>query len=317
MKSTAPETIPSTTPSTSPSLPSLFLIIAICLAGAVSTQAVAEPQLIRIPQMSKATQLERDYYLYLPANFEQQDSWPVLLFLHGNGERGDGKEELEYVMSHGPLFEAWVQKRDLPFVMIAPQLPMFGQENVPYIKNRSAENIPRRLAQGVPARNPKFAALGKMDGIPRRDGAQLGPGGPPGGWQLLEEDLLGMVDTVLREYKGDKNRVYITGLSMGGFGTWYMVSKHPEIFAAANPIVGYGHPDLAATIAQHKIPLWCFAGGRDPVVPVAFFYDALNKLEELGHPDVRFTVEQDMSHDVWTRVYAGEDIYNWLLAQAK
>jgi alpha-beta hydrolase superfamily lysophospholipase len=65
------------------------------------------------------------------------------------------------------------------------------------------------------------------------------------------------------------------------------------------------------------MPVWCFAGGRDPVVQVDYFYEGMNKLERLGHPDVRFTVEEDMSHDVWTRVYAGEDIYRWMLSHSR
>jgi predicted peptidase len=70
-----------------------------------------------------------------------------------------------------------------------------------------------------------------------------------------------------------------------------MASKYPERFAAANPIVGYAHPDLIDSIADAEIPVWCFAGGRDLVVPVAYFYPGMNKLEELSAAEVRFTVE--------------------------
>jgi len=70
-------------------------------------------------------------------------------------------------------------------------------------------------------------------------------------------------------------------------------------------------------IAEHQIPLWVFAGGRDPNVYLRYFYAGLNKLEELGHQDVRFTIEADMGHDVWRRVYAGEDVYEWMLSHTK
>ena len=74
-----------------------------------------------------------------------------------------------------------------------------------------------------------------------------------------------MVDNIIEHYRGDPRRIYISGLSYGGFGVWYMTSKYPERFAAANPIVGFPHPDLVASIAEQQVPVWCFAGGRDPV----------------------------------------------------
>ena len=96
-----------------------------------------------------------------------------------------------------------------------------------------------------------------------------------------------------------------------------MERRHPERFAAANPIVGYAHPQLVDSIAEQRVRIWCFAGGRDPVVPVKYFYDGKNRLEQLGHNNVCFTVEEDMSHDVWKRVYAGEDVYNWMISHSK
>ncbi len=70
-------------------------------------------------------------------------------------------------------------------------------------------------------------------------------------------------------------------------------------------------------IADAKLPIWVFAGGRDPVVPVKHFYPLLNKREELGHPVVRFTIESDMGHDTRMRVYAGQDLYTWLLSHSR
>jgi predicted peptidase len=276
-----------------------------------------EPQLVRESYFSEITGLERDYYVYLPKDFSEQRQWPVMLFLHGNGERGDGRGELDFVMVHGPLYEAWVQKRDLPFVIVAPQLPMYGMGEVQYIKNRSAADIPRRLPEGVPAREAIMQSEEPMGGSPTRPPDEFGIEGPPSGWALHEAELIGMIDTAIRKYRGDPDRVYITGLSYGGFGAWYMAGKYPERFAAASPIAAYAHPDLADSIAAHQLPIWCFAGGRDPVVPVAYFYDAVNKLERLGHENLRFTVEEDMNHDVWKRVYAGQDVYDWLLSHSK
>jgi predicted peptidase len=106
--------------------------------------------------------------------------------------------------------------------------------------------------------------------------------GPPSGWNLHDSELVRMVDTIIDKYRGDPNRVYLTGLSYGGIGVWWMARKYPERFAAAN---------LIDSIADAEIPVWCFAGGRDLVVPVAYFYPGMNKLEELSAAEVRFTVE--------------------------
>jgi predicted peptidase len=259
---------------------------------------------------------ERDYFVYLPRGFAQQEKWPVLLFLHGNGERGDGKGELDYVLKHGPLMEAWCQQRDLPFVIISPQMPMYDQGEVSYIKNRTRAEIPQRLAQGINPYPPHYTGKDPMQGqlaeLPERDFDS-----DPRGWNTIENELLAMVDTVLAKYKGDAKRVYLTGLSYGGMGTWYLASKHPEKFAAIAPVVGYGTVSMAPALAAAKLPMWVFAGGRDDVVKVRYFYPLLNELEKLGHPDVRFTIEADMGHDTWIRVYAGQDLYAWLLSHSK
>lgn len=293
-----------------------LLLLLICLPG-VALGDSDDAQLLRETYVSDITKLERDYFVYLPINYSKRQVWPVILFLHGNGERGDGKSELGFVLSHGPLYEAWVQRRDLPFVIIAPQLPMYEMGEVSYIKDRKLEDIPRRLVEGTPTRPRKFASDAPMNGSISKVPDQYGIEGPPSGWPLHAEELIRMVDNVIGKYRGDPNRVYISGLSYGGFGVWYMASKYPERFAAANPIVGYAHPDLVDSIAEHQVPIWCFAGGRDPVIQVEYFYDGMNKLERLGYDDVRFTVEEDMGHDVWTRVYAGEDIYRWMLSHTK
>jgi predicted esterase len=81
-------------------------------------------------------------------------------------------------------------------------------------------------------------------------------------------------------------------------------------------VVGYPHPEQASAIAGAQIPIWCFAGGRDRAVPLRYFYPGLNQLEQLGHR-FRFTIEADMGHDVWSRVYAGQDVYAWLLRQTR
>jgi predicted peptidase len=290
-------------------------------ATAASPAAPSPAELLRVPHQSQATHTESDYFLYLPAGYADDPAarWPVMLFLHGDGSRGDGKAELDYVMRNGPLYEAWVQKRDLPFIIIAPQLPTYGREaTVEFLKNRTRKDIPERLEQGVPPRPTEMATPDPMSGAVAAELPSGSTGlGPEHGWFELESDLLAILDDVIAHRRGDPTRTYLTGLSYGGFGTWYLASKHPELFAAIVPIVGYGHPELMPSIAAAKLPVWCFAGGRDSSVRVKNFYAGLNQLEQLGAPELRFTIEEDMGHDVWARVYAGRDVYDWLLAHRK
>ena len=83
----------------------------------------------------------------------------------------------------------------------------------------------------------------------------MDPTGPPDGWNEMESELLAMVDRTIADFKGDAKRVYLTGLSYGGFGAWNLAARHPQKFAALAPIVGYGHPDHAEPIARAKLPL--------------------------------------------------------------
>ena len=292
---------------------------------------VTGPELRRVSYMSAATGGERDYFVYLPKGYglagdsgesgeSAESRWPVMLFLHGNGERGDAREELDYVMIHGPLYEAWVRRRDLPFVVVTPQLPMYGMdERHDYIANRTPDMIPRRLEEGVPPRRPASVPAFPMDGTPSVDPAAdptampYPPEGPPDGWYRLEQDLMDILDQVEEQFLVDADRVYLTGISYGGFGTWHIAARHPARFAAIAPVVGYGHPDGVEPIARHGLPVWCFAGGRDAVVPPQYFYPAMNRLQELGHTGILFTNHEDMGHDAWVRIYAGQDLYDWFL----
>ncbi|WP_231745344.1 MULTISPECIES: alpha/beta fold hydrolase [Microbulbifer] len=278
---------------------------------------VGEARLLRLPYTSRVDGSSREYFVYLPRGYGEQPekTWPVLMHLHGNGERGNGGDDLDYTLIHGPLYEAWIQKRDLPFIILVPQLHMFGMDKkVSYIANRSRDSIPDRLAAGVPERK-YIQPRGRMSiGQPVSGWDEI-PEGLPWGWEKVEADLIAMLDHVSERYRVDDHRIYLTGLSYGGFGSWYMASRHPEKFAAVAPVVGWGHPNLMAPIAQNKVPVWVFAGGRDRTVEKSYFYAGVNRLEEMGG-EVRFTVHEDMSHDVWRRVYEGQDLYQWLLQQS-
>lgn len=308
-----------------------YLIIGILLLMSCSNMVVeqgvkqmitvqsSDQQLLREAYRSRVDQSQREYFVYLPRGYhsEPEKKWPVMLFLHGNGERGNGQDELDFVLMQGPLYEAWVQKKDLPFIIISPQLHMFGwdEKGIDYIDNRLKVNIPKRLTQGVPKRSTAFETNTDIQRTPSLTNMSDVKPLLPQGWEILETDLIAMLDRVQKKYRANVNKTYLTGLSYGGFGTWYMASKYPKKFAAIAPVVGWGHPSLMAPIAKHKLPVWAFAGGRDSAVNIQYFYAGLDKLEKLGHNNVSFTVHEDKGHDAWTRVYSGDDLYQWLLLQ--
>ena len=176
--------------------------------------------------------------------------WPLMLFLHGAGERGDS---LALVAVHGPLKER-AAGRDLPFVIVAPQVPSGERWTV------------GRVA----------AAL----------------------------------DDAVSQYRIDEDRVYLTGLSMGGFGTWEAVMRMPERFAAAVPVCGGGLP--LGVEAAASVPVWAFHGAMDPVVPIEMSVGMVRALRNAGG-EVQFTVYPDAGHDSWTETYANPEVYDWLL----
>jgi predicted peptidase len=209
-----------------------------------------------------ATQMEGNdgetklkYFLYLPKSYDEGDArWPLLLFLHGAGERGD---DLNLVKKHGPP-KLLGQGKSLPMIVVSPQCPR-GQWW-------------------------KAATLS----------------------QLLDE--------VAAKYRVDADRIYVTGLSMGGFGTWSLALHSPDRFAAIVPICGGGDEQRAKEIAH--IPAWIFHGDKDNVIPA----DRSKKMEAAlkaagGTPQL--TIYPDAGHDSWTESYNNEKLYEWLLEQKR
>ena len=140
----------------------------------------------------------------------------------------------------------------------------------------------------------------------------VSPQSPGRGWN--PDVLNALVDSVIREYRVDKDRVYLTGLSMGGYGTWTLAAAHPEKFAALAPICGGGNPADAAKLA--KLPIWVFHGAKDPVVPLKRSEEMVEALKTAGgHP--KFTVYPEAQHDSWTETYNNPEFYEWLLAQKR
>lgn len=281
------------------------------------------PRLLRRPQPCTTASEQRDYWLLLPRGYDDDAKrrWPLILFLHGTGERGDGADDLAFVLRFGPLAEAWCRKRDLPFVMAAPQLPLFDRSDHLRLRAGIAKPDERgeRELPYEPEDRPARAARRRLDDTPSDIDAEesWAVDGPPGGWQQCEDDLLQILGDCLDQARIDQRRIYLTGLSYGGYGTWHMAARHPDLWAAIAPVCGAADPAIADRLIQPELPIWMFHGGRDPLIKVDWAYPLFNALETAGHRSVRFTVFEDLGHNCWDRVYAGDDLYRWFLQQRR
>ncbi len=197
--------------------------------------------------------LSSKYLLFLPEGYgKEQKSWPLMLFLHGAGERGD---DLNKVKVHGP--PKIVQKRkDFPFIVVSPQCP-------------------------------------KDDW-----------------WTKKTEVLINLLDDIVAQYDVDPERVYLTGLSMGGYGSWALASEYPDRFAAVVPICGGGNRIMSITLKD--MPIWAFHGAKDSVVPVEESKDVVEAINARGG-NAKLTIYPDANHDSWTETYNNQEVYDWLL----
>ncbi len=200
--------------------------------------------------------VEQDYLVALPTGYDASgtETYPLLIFLHGAGERGS---DLEKVKVHGPpkLIEGG---EPLPFIVVSPQCA-----------ERSWWDV-----------------------------------------QVLDAWL----DHVMASYRIDPDRVYLTGLSMGGYGTWSWASARPGRFAAIAPICGGGDPENAGALKD--LPIWAFHGAQDRVVPVERTQQMVDALKALGS-DVQFTIYPEAGHDSWTETYDNPRLYEWFLEQSR
>jgi predicted peptidase len=138
----------------------------------------------------------------------------------------------------------------------------------------------------------------------------VSPQSPKRGWN--SQTLMAMLDDVLGKYRVDTNRIYLTGLSMGGFGTWSLAAAHPEKFAAIVPICGGGNPADSKKLAG--LPIWVFHGAKDPTVPVQRSREMVAAIKAAGG-NVKYTEYPEGKHDCWTQTYDNPELYTWLLAQ--
>lgn len=135
---------------------------------------------------------------------------------------------------------------------------------------------------------------------------------PSAGFQA--EVLKGIIVDLKKKYRVDGDRVYLTGLSMGGYGTWDLAEKHPEEFAAIAPICGGGNADKVWKLRH--IPVWCFHGAKDDVVNIAASQIMVDSLKKYSS-SVRFTIYPDANHNSWEATYNNDSLYTWFLSQKR
>lgn len=140
----------------------------------------------------------------------------------------------------------------------------------------------------------------------------VSPQSPRRGWN--PDALAALLDEIIVNYQVDRDRIYLTGLSMGGYGTWTLAAAYPEKFAAIAPICGGGSPEDAARLKD--LPIWVFHGAKDQAVPLARSEEMVKAVEDAGGK-VKFTVYPDADHDSWTATYDNPELYEWLLAQKR
>lgn len=201
--------------------------------------------------------VELQYLLYLPEDYEKAEKeYPLVLFLHGAGERGN---DIELVKRNGPpkLIE---EGKNFPFILVSPQCPEQTR------------------------------------------------------WNYQTQTLIALLDEIESKYRVDKNRIYVTGLSMGGQGTWSLALTQPNRFAAIAPICGW--TDTWEVCKIKHLPVWVFHGAKDNVVPVTESQQMFDALKQCGAENIKLTIYPEANHDAWTETYNNPELYNWLLSHS-
>jgi len=205
------------------------------------------------------TTLSRATYQYLthvPAAYDPAgtDRWPLVVFLHGAGEKGD---DIKLVKKHGiPKLAA--AGKEFPFIAISPQCPRDQRWNPEHV-----------------------------------------------------EELIRATEA---EYRVDPDRIYLTGMSMGGMGTWATAIAYPDRFGAIAPICARGNAEEAARITH--VPAWVFHGAKDTIVPEENGRTMVEALRAAGGI-VGYTIYPEADHDSWTVTYEDERLYEWLLSNKR
>lgn len=221
------------------------------------------------------------YRLLLPENYDASKKYPLIFFMHGAGERGSDNE---IQLVHGArLFLKEDVRKNFPAIVVFPQCPKHSYWSS--VKMQPDQSGKRTFSF---SRNTEPTIAMKM-----------------------ANDLL---HQVIKQYRVQKKKVYVGGLSMGGMGTFEIAWRNPKLFAAAFPICGGGDPATAKDI--RKINWWVFHGAKDDIVPPAYSETMVTALKA-AKADVKYTLYPNANHNSWDPAFAEPDLLPWLFSQKR
>lgn len=254
---------------------SFILLLSLVLFSSTSAQdkALFEKQLFIVGEDTLPCRI------LTPVNFQLGKKYPLVVFLHGAGERGkDNQAQLQW---GADLFLDSINRSKFPAVVVFPQCPS-DDKWAEYNKNANADSTGYHYTSDAPMRKSL---------------------------KLVAQ----FIDTLLRSGQIDKSRVYLGGLSMGGFGTYELLWRKPQTFAAAFPICGAMNPGRIKDIRKN-LPLWIFHGDKDPIIYVSnsrLIYSQTKK----SNPLVRYTEYPGVGHDSWRNAFKEPELLPWLFSQ--
>ena len=252
----------------------LLFAAALVTCGICATRAQTAEELTTAEVFKVADGTTLNVRVHMPPAPPEGKKLPVVLFLHGAGERGSDNT---LQLKHGiESLIRYCKNAGDPAILLVPQCPD-GQTWVDIPWTTKAHTMKEQPAQ------PMRLAL-----------------------ELLHEKMAAL--------PVDPARVYITGVSMGGYGTWDAVQREPRLFAAALPICGGADTNLVSAIRH--VPIWTFHGDKDTAVPVSRSRDIAAALGACGG-NIRYREYPDAGHDVWTRTYNDADVLKWFFSQRK
>ncbi|MEY2881720.1 MAG: hypothetical protein RLZZ15_4100 [Verrucomicrobiota bacterium] len=287
--------------------PTPLLVSAALLAGVFAPAALAaESQTVASFEKTITKTVGYTYLLALPTDYATtaEKTWPLLVFLHGSGERGADPWK---VAVHGPP----------KLLRATPPAAVAAPTGAPTPGSAADVGGPSVAA---PAETPEARAAREISAAGLASAFIVVSPQCPAGKSWEDDAVLALVDEIAAKHRVDPRRIYLTGLSMGGFGTWSVAMKFPERFAAIAPICGGGSAtDVRRSARGEKkaaltsLGVWAFHGAKDPTVPLAESETMVAALKTAAVADVQLTVYPEAKHDSWTETYNNPALYAWLL----
>lgn len=215
------------------------------------------------------------YRLHVPAKPEPGKLYPLVIHMHGAGSWGTNN--VDQIKTGGADFISWAKRHGEEYVFIAPQTPR------------------RRKWVDSPWENNKSTMKEK----------------PTGSLRMAME----IIDDAIARYPVDRDRVYVMGISMGGYATWELLQRRPELFAAGLPCCGGG--DVAQAPRLTDIPIWAFHGSNDKSVPVCRSRDMVAAIKAAGGKKILYREYKGLGHNVWTPTFSDDKVFEWLFSQRR